>query len=79
MMALSRSEIEGLLALIGLTSDTEIDCDRCLLVVAEFAEHELTGKSVPEGLEVVQQHLSVCAECREEYEALKRAMEELDA
>lgn len=77
-MALSKKEIEGLLRLIGLTEDQELDCNQCLLVVAEFAEHELAGKSVPEGLEMVQQHLSVCGECREEYEALKRAIEDLD-
>lgn len=77
-MAFSKSEIEGLLRLIGLTKDEEIDCDECLLHVAEFAEQELAGRSIPEGLEAVGHHLAVCAECREEYEALQRALTEMD-
>lgn len=77
-MTLSRKEVEGLLRLVGLTKDEEIDCDECLMQVAEFAELELAERSIPEGLEAVQHHLSVCAECREEYEALHKALEDLD-
>ncbi len=77
-MPLSREEIEGLLRLVGLTAEDEINCEACLALVAEFAERALAGRSVPEGLKVVEQHLAVCAECREEYEALKKAIEGLD-
>lgn len=76
-MPLSNKELAGLLRLVGLTHDKEINCEQCLALVAEFAEHELSGKSVPEGLKMVEQHLSVCSECREEYEALQRALGEL--
>jgi hypothetical protein len=78
-MALSKEDIDGLMRLIGLTKDDEIDCERCLGLVAEFAERELVGRPVPVGLEAVEHHLSVCAECREEYEALQRALKALDA
>ena len=73
-MALSKEEITELLRLVGLTRDEEIDCERCLALVAEFAERELAGRSVPAGLEAVAHHLSICAECREEYEALLEAL-----
>ena len=76
-MPLSNKELEGLLRLVGLTNDKEINCEQCLALVAEFAEHKLAGKSVPEGLIMVEQHLSVCLECREEYEALQRALDEM--
>ena len=78
-MSLSKDEIDGLLRLIGLTRDDEIDCERCLALVAEFAERELAGQSIPAGLEAVAHHLSVCVECREEYEALLRALKAADA
>ena len=78
-MSLSREEIAELLRLIGLTRDEEIDCERCLALVAEFAERKLVGQSVPAGLEAVAHHLSVCAECREEYEALLRALKDMEA
>ena len=58
-MSLSRKEITGLLRLIGLTTDEEIDCERCLALVAEFAERELAGRSVPAALEAVAHHLSI--------------------
>ena len=77
-MSLSTEQIAELMRLIGLTRDDEIDCERCLALVAEFAERELAGRSVLDGLEAVAHHLSICAECREEYEALLRALQALD-
>ena len=73
-MPLSKEEIDGLLRTVGLTKDDEINCEQCLAIVAEFAELELAGKSIPDGLKVVEHHLSICAECREEYEALQRVL-----
>jgi len=76
-MPLSKKEIEELIRIVGLTKDDEINCDQCLSFVAEFAEHKLAGKSVPEGLKAVEQHLSICVECRDEYEALEKALREI--
>ena len=78
-MALSKKEIDGLLRLVGLTRDQEINCEQCLARVAEFAEQQLAGKSVAAGLQAVEHHLSICAECRQEYETLQRALKELEA
>lgn len=78
-MPLSNTELEGLLRLVGLTKDDEMNCEQCLALVAEFAERKLAGKSIPEGLQELDQHLSVCAECREEYQALERALKGMDA
>lgn len=77
-MTLSKKEIDNLMRLIGLTRDDEINCDQCLALVAEFAELELAGKSIPDGLEAVEHHLSVCSECCEEYEVLKQALKKMD-
>ena len=77
-MPLSRKEIDGLLRLVGLTEDAELNCDQCHSLVAEFAEQQLQGKTIHEGLQAVQQHLAVCGECREEYEALRATLVEMD-
>jgi uncharacterized protein with PIN domain len=77
-MSLSKKQIDELMRLVGLTKDDEINCEQCLALVAEFAEQELAGKSIPAGLQTVEQHLSICAECREEYAALKQALEDMD-
>lgn len=76
-MSLSKHEIDRLMRLIVLTRDYEINCEQCLALVAEFAEQQLAGKSIPIGLQTVEHHLSVCAECREEYEALRRALQDM--
>lgn len=78
-MLLSKEEIDDLMRMVGLTEDDEIDCERCLELVAEFAERELAGRSIPAGLVAVAQHLSVCAGCLEEYETLLRALKVVDA
>ena len=77
-MSLSKKEIDSLMRLIGLTKDEEIDCERCFALVAEFAERELAGRSIPAGLEAVAHHLSICTECCEEYQALLRALKAMD-
>jgi hypothetical protein len=77
-MPLSKQEISDLIRLVRLARDDEIDCERCLTHVAEFAERELASRPVSAGLEAVAHHLSICAECREEYEALLQALEAMD-
>ena len=76
-MSLSKKQIDGLMRLVGLTKDDEINCEQCQAVVAEFAEQQLSGKSIAEGLQTVEHHLSVCDECREEYEALLKTLDTL--
>jgi hypothetical protein len=56
----------------------EIHCERCLALVAAIAEGELAGRSILAGLEAVARHLSICAECREEFEALLEALRAMD-
>lgn len=75
-MPMSKRELQELMRLVGLTQDVEINCEQCLALVAEFAEQELAGKTLHESLKAVEHHLSICAECREEYEALRRALDQ---
>ena len=74
-MSLSKKEIDGLLQLISLTKNEEINCEQCLSSVSEFAELELMGKSISDALKAVEHHLSICTECHEEYSLLKMQSE----
>ncbi len=76
-MKLNEKQIDRLLQVVGVTNDQEIDCGQCHAVIAEFAEHQLTGQSIPQGLEVVKHHLSICTDCSEEYELLQKALQSL--
>ena len=75
-MNLSENQIQALIEMLALTRDNEATCDDCLDSLAEFAETTLTGKSIPEGLKCIEEHLHLCGECREEFEALKLALAE---
>ena len=77
-MLLSNKQIKDLAHLLGLTREQELNCSECLDQVAEFAECELTGKPIPDALEAISHHLSLCTECREEYEALFLALGNLE-
>ena len=77
-MQLTKDQIRSLIRLIAVTEKRELDCDECLRAIAEFTELNLAGKSIPESLRLVEQHLVVCTDCREEYEILKRTLGAID-
>lgn len=57
-----------------VTREVEIGCDECLDHVAAYAEAHLTGLPVHGALSLVEEHLAICEECREEFEALLEAL-----
>ena len=59
---------------IGSTRPDEIGCDECFEQLDRFAELVLAGKSAAEAMPLVQDHLDRCGDCREEFEALLRAL-----
>ncbi|MEZ4333589.1 MAG: hypothetical protein R3F35_17685 [Myxococcota bacterium] len=69
-MYLDRRRVLALLESVAQTRDDEIDCDACLLDLAEFAECQLLGAELPTALARVEAHIAGCPECREEYEVL---------
>jgi hypothetical protein len=76
-MLLDQSKIKILLEAMVLTHETEVDCDECFDSMAEFAESQLSGASVPEALVLIDDHIRICADCKEEFQILKKAISEL--
>ena len=73
-MALSSEMLKRLIRVTFVNREAAIDCDACLCQIDQFAERVLADKEVSEALILVQEHLEVCTECREEYEALLAAL-----
>jgi uncharacterized protein with PIN domain len=71
---LTREQVGSIVKMLGLTRDREFNCGECLQHVSEFAECQLANKSVTDVLVSVEQHLALCPECREEYEALMKIL-----
>lgn len=59
---------------IGNTQEIEFSCDEVLRLLDQFAEAFLRGEDVQQLLPLVAQHLGMCPDCREEYEALLKVL-----
>ena len=57
------------------TREVEIGCDECFEQVDRFVEMELSGLNTAQAMPLVQEHLQICGECREEFEALLLALQ----
>jgi len=71
---LTREQVGGIVKMLGLTTDREFNCSECLQQVSEFAERQLANQPVGEVMAKVEQHLALCPECREEFEALMKIL-----
>ena len=68
-------DMQRLLKMLVMTDEGEIACDDVLLALAEFGEMAQRGENVAEMMPLVEKHLTMCAGCREEYEALLAILE----
>lgn len=59
---------------IGSTQEVEYSCDDVLRLLDQFAEAFLRGEDVRQLMPLVYQHLEMCPDCREEYEALLKVL-----
>jgi hypothetical protein len=67
---LTSEQVGNIVKMVALARDHEFTCGECLAHAGEFAESKLAGLDLDEALALVEHHLSVCPECREECEAL---------
>ena len=55
---------------IAEVREVEIGCDECFEELDRFVEMRLSGLDAAQAMPLVQDHLAICGECREEFEAL---------
>ena len=56
------------------TEPIELTCDEVFAMLDEYTEMALKGEDVAALMPRVKQHLEMCPDCREEYEALERIL-----
>lgn len=76
-MKLNTEVIKKLIGMLASTHEGEIGCDECFDELHKFAEMELSGKSPEQAMPLVKEHLEKCGECRDEYQALLKALNAL--
>lgn len=64
--------LDKLTDLLSATVAEELDCDAVLDRLAAYLEHSADAE-LPPDLAAVEQHLRVCPDCHEEYQALVAA------
>lgn len=65
-----KEQLKELLRIVLATEPTEIDCDEFLARVGACLEAIGPDERIPDDFRVVSQHLEVCPECKEEFDAL---------
>lgn len=73
-MEVETQEMKRLIRSIINLDPEEITCGECFDVVDNYVEMELAGKDASEALPMVKDHLKRCPPCKEEYEALYKAL-----
>jgi len=71
----SEFAVPKLLKMIAMTDEREIACDEVYALIDQFVEMAARGDDVSRLMPLVQKHLELCPDCREEYEMLLRIVE----
>lgn len=79
MKTLDKNIVQKFLKAVISTRPDELSCSECCDEIESFIEMELAGKTPAEAMPLVQDHLNRCTDCREEYEALLTALQNLKA
>ena len=78
-MKLEPTLLKRLVRAVMSTHSDEIGCGECFEQVDRFVEMVLAGKNVVEAMPLTYDHLQRCSDCREEFEALLKALEALES
>jgi hypothetical protein len=76
-MKVDAATLKGMVRMVLATRTDEIGCDECFDEMDRFVEMTLAGKDAAEAMPLVQDHLSRCRDCREEFETLLHVLREL--
>ncbi len=61
---------QKILEMLEKTQEEELTCDEVFALLDQFTEMAARGEDVARFMPMVKQHLEICGDCREEYEAL---------
>jgi hypothetical protein len=67
--------LQKMLDMLARTDEVELTCDEVFAMLDRFTELAVQGVDVAHLMPLIQRHLDMCADCREEYESLKRVLQ----
>jgi hypothetical protein len=73
-MQIPIEKLKAMVRGVARTQEIEYSCNDTFRLLDEFTEAVVQGKDVARLMPLVQQHLDLCPDCREEFEALLRVV-----
>ncbi|NOY98277.1 MAG: hypothetical protein GXP40_03595, partial [Chloroflexi bacterium] len=67
--------LHKLAQMVAQTQDVEYSCDEAYRLLDQYAETVTRGEDAERIMPLVKHHLDMCPDCREEFEALLRVLE----
>ncbi len=68
-------ELQKLLEMIEKTQEIEFSCDDVYQLLDQYAEMVYRGENTHQLMPLVEHHMEICPDCREEFEALLRIIQ----
>jgi hypothetical protein len=75
----SQEVLKAIFRKIGHTQEVELTCGEVFDLLNQYAEMAANGEDVTKLMPLVKQHLEMCADCREEFEALLKVLQSAPA
>lgn len=72
---LDSEKLKQMVRMIANTRDKEIGCADCYAQLDLFVDQLLDGKHPEDAMPLVEHHLQMCGDCREEFQALLDALQ----
>ena len=67
--------LKAMLRKIGQTQEIELSCGEVFDLLDQYAESAANGEDAAQLMPLVRQHLEMCPDCREEFEALLKVLQ----
>jgi hypothetical protein len=71
--------LSAMVTMVAKTQAQELSCDEAYALLDVFADRVSRGEDAAALMPLVQHHLEMCPDCREEFTALLRAIESIPA
>ncbi|MEW6085779.1 MAG: hypothetical protein AB1607_14395 [Chloroflexota bacterium] len=68
-------KMQKIMAMLSATREVELTCDEVFALLDQFTELAAQGADVRKLMPLVQHHLDMCGDCREEYKVLANILQ----
>jgi hypothetical protein len=72
---LSDKVVNGFLRVLEKIRAEDVTCDEVFAQLDEYVENEIDGKDAARLMPLLREHLDICSDCCDEYEALLHVIE----